>query len=114
MKKVIILLLLAFIAQGATAQELKKVEEVKIQTSAKCADCEERIEGALNYLKGVKFAELDNETKIVTVRYLTKKVNLEKIKAEIAAAGYDADDVKALEAAVDKLPTCCKPANEKH
>lgn len=114
MKKMIILFVVAFIANGASAQELKKVEEVKIQTSAKCGDCKERIEGALNYVSGVQFAELDNDTKIVTVRYKTKKVSLEKIKAEIAAVGYDADDVKAVEASVEKLPACCKPSNGKH
>lgn len=114
MKKVIILFALAFIANGVSAQELKKVEEVTIQTSAICNDCKNRIEGALNYLKGVKFAELDNETKKVTVRYKTKKVNLDQIKAEIAAIGYTADDVKAVEAAVEKLPACCKPSVKPH
>ena len=102
------------LASTANAQELKKVEEVTIQTSAKCFDCKERIESALNYLKGVKFAELNNDTKVVTVRYKTKKVNLDQIKAEIAATGYSADEVKAEQAAVDKLPACCKPAVEKH
>lgn len=114
MKRLIILFTLAFIANGVSAQELKKVEEVTIQTSAKCGDCKDRIEGALNYVKGVKFAELDNDTKQVTVRYVTKKVSLAEIKAEIAAVGYDADDVKAEEAAIEKLPMCCKPSMEKH
>lgn len=102
------------LATSAEAQELKKVEEVKIQTSAVCNDCKNRIEGALNYLKGVKFAELDNETKVVTVRYKTKKVNVDQIKAEIAAVGYSADEVKAIQAAVDKLPACCKPSVKPH
>lgn len=114
MKKVILLFVLAFLANGVSAQELKKVEEVQIQTSAKCFDCKGRIEGALNYVKGVKFAELDDDTKIVTVRYKTKTVNLDKIKAEIAAVGYDADEVKALDEAIEKLPACCKPSNESH
>jgi mercuric ion binding protein len=34
----------------------KKVEEAVIQTSAQCGDCKERIEGKLNYTKGVVFA----------------------------------------------------------
>lgn len=103
-----------FLAGGVNAQELKKVEEVAIQTSAKCGDCEVRIEDALNYMKGVKFAELNNETKVVTVRYKTKKVSLNEIKEKIASVGYDADDVKAQEAAIEKLPACCKPSMEKH
>ena len=114
MKRLIILFTLAFLANGVNAQEVKKIEEVTIQTSAKCGDCKDRIEGALNYVKGVKFAELNNDTKQVTVRYVTKKVSLEEIKAEIAAVGYDADDVKAEEAAIEKLPMCCKPSMERH
>lgn len=114
MKRLIILFTLAFLANGVNAQEVKKIEEVTIQTSAKCGDCKERIEGALNYVKGVKFAELNNDTKQVTVRYVTKKVSLEEIKAEIAAVGYDADDVKAEEEAIEKLPMCCKPSMERH
>lgn len=114
MKKLIMILVLAFVAHSANSQELKKVEEIKIQTSAKCGDCKERIEGALNYLKGVQFAELNNDTKVVTVRYKTKAVSLDQIKAEIAEAGYDADDVKALDTAIEKLPMCCKPTNKAH
>lgn len=114
MKNLMILAAFFLLASTTNAQELKKVEEVKIQTSAICFDCKGRIEGALNYLKGVKFAELDNDTKMVTVRYKTKKVNVDQIKAEIAAAGYTADDVKAVPSAIDKLPACCKPTAERH
>jgi cation transport ATPase len=42
---------------------------IQIQTSAQCGDCKERIEGKLNYTKGIKFAELNDQTKIVTVKY---------------------------------------------
>lgn len=114
MKQLMILAAFFLLVSTAGAQEEKKVEEVNIQTSAICNDCKNRIEGALNYLKGVKFAELDNETKIVTVRYKTKKVNLDRIKAEIASVGYSADEVKAEEVAVKKLPACCKPFNDRH
>lgn len=105
---------LIFLTGGVNAQELKKVEEVMIQTSAKCGDCEVRIEDALNYMKGVKFAELNNDTKVVTVRYKTKTVSLDEIKEKIASVGYDADDVKAKEEGIAKLPACCKPTMEKH
>lgn len=114
MKHLMAVVALSFLATCANAQELEKVEEVTIQTSAKCGDCEVRIEGALNYMKGVKFAELNNDTKVVTVRYKTKKVSLNEIKEKIASVGYDADDVKAEEAAIEKLPMCCKPSMERH
>jgi copper chaperone CopZ len=87
----------------------KKVEEAAIQTSAQCGDCKERIESKLNYTKGVVFAELDLESKKVTVRYKTKSISLQQIKQTIASIGYSADDVKAKEEDVLKLPKCCQP-----
>ena len=87
----------------------KKVEEAVIQTSAQCGDCKQRIESKLNYTKGVVFAELDLESKKVTVRYKTKSISLQQIKQTIASIGYSADDVKAKEEDVLKLPKCCQP-----
>ena len=87
----------------------KKIEEAVIQTSAQCGDCKERIESKLNYTKGVVFAELDLESKKVTVRYKTKSISLQEIKQDIASIGYSADDVKAKEEDVLKLPKCCQP-----
>jgi len=87
----------------------QKAETSIIQTSAQCNDCKERIEGKLNYTKGIKFAELDMETKKVTVKYATKKILLQKIKETIAGIGYDADEVKAKQEDVLKLPKCCHP-----
>ena len=87
-----------------------------IQTSAECGACKKRIETNLNYAKGVNFAELDMETKKVTVKFNTKKISLSEVKKIISETGYSADDVPAVPEAVEKLPTCCKPggmANEK-
>ncbi len=107
MKTILFVLAVCF-SQVLFSQKVKK-QTVIIQTSAQCGDCEERIESALNYTKGVKFADLDLESKKVTVQFLTKKTSLEKIKAIIAKIGYDADDVKADISAVQKLPKCCQP-----
>jgi copper chaperone CopZ len=81
----------------------------QIQTSAQCGDCKERIEGKLNYTKGIKFAELDDQTKIVSVKFDSKKIDLLTIKQTIAKIGYDADEVKAAKEDVEKLPKCCQP-----
>jgi len=87
----------------------KKTEEAIIQTTAQCGDCKERIESKLNYTKGVVFAELDLESKKVTVRYKTKSISLTEIKHIIASIGYSADEVKAKEEDILKLPKCCQP-----
>jgi len=106
MKKYAVSLVISFICGFSFTQ---KAETSVIQTSAQCNDCKERIEGKLNYTKGIKYAELDMETKKVTVKYASKKISLQKIKETIASIGYDADEVKAKQEDVLKLPKCCQP-----
>jgi periplasmic mercuric ion binding protein len=87
----------------------QKSIESQIQTNAQCGDCKERIEGKLNYTKGIKFAELDDQSKIVTVKFDPKKIDLITIKKTIAKIGYNADEEKAAKEDVEKLPKCCQP-----
>jgi mercuric ion binding protein len=95
------------------AQEQKKsAEEVKIQTSAVCGMCKDRIEHDLSFEKGVKSVSLDSDTKIVTVGYNPSKTNPDKIRLAISKIGYDADNVKADPVAYDKLPGCCKKGSK--
>ena len=103
-------LLMFFTAGVAQAQDKQeKFQTVVIQTSAECGDCKDRIEEVLNYTKGVVFAELDLVTKKVTVKFATKKINLQQVKEAIAAIGYDADEMKAEPKAQQSLPKCCQP-----
>lgn len=85
-----------------------KEKEVKIKTSAVCEMCKERIERNLSFEKGVKEATLDVESKVVTVKYNSKKTDVSKLKANINKTGYDADDMPANEDGYKKLPSCCK------
>jgi mercuric ion binding protein len=97
------------------AQEKKNSsEEVKIQTSAVCGMCKERIENNLSFEKGIKSVSLDSETKIVTVGYSPKKTNPDNIRLAISKIGYDADGVAADPVAYEKLPACCKKGNKAH
>lgn len=94
--------------QAQTAAPAKNAV-VKIKTSAECDMCKTRIEKEVSLMKGVKKATLDLETKVLTVEYNSKKTSPEKIRAAIAALGYDADDVKANNRATQQLPHCCQP-----
>ena len=115
MKKGMLLLFALMFLQTANAQEKKsKLETVIIQTSAECGDCEDRIEEMLNYTKGIKFSELDLETKKLTVKYATKKISLAEIKTKLSELGYDADEVKSNPESVKKLPLCCQPGGMKN
>ncbi len=110
MKQLMLIIVAIFIAGTSFSQEkTSKFETVVIQTSAQCGDCKERIEEGLNYMKGVSFAELDLESKKVTVKFNTSKVSLDEVKKKINTIGYDADDYKADSEAVLKLPACCQP-----
>jgi len=101
----------SILAQGQTA-------EIKIKTSSQCDMCKERIEEALAFEKGVKKAELNIETKIVTVSYKKGKTDPAALRKAISKVGYDADDVVANKDAYSKLPACCKkpddPDHEDH
>lgn len=88
----------------------QKTTIIQIQTSAQCGDCKERIETALNQTKGVVYAELNIETKVVEIKYNVKKTDVAKLQKVVTSIGYDADDQKADLTAQKALPLCCQPA----
>lgn len=104
MKSLLMLLFVSALSTMTFAQS----REVVLKTSSECGACKKRIEGKLNYTSGIKFAELDVPTKMLTVKFNTKKLTLEELKQIIAEIGYDADEVKANPEAVEKLPACCQ------
>lgn len=108
MKNLLIMWML-FLSTVALSQS-----EVVIQTSAECGSCKERLEGKLNYTKGVKYAELDLQTMKLTVGYAPKKISIDQIKKIISDLGYDADEVKADPEALKRLPVCCQPGGMEH
>jgi len=116
--KVKAVLILMIITGTMLVQAQGKTAEIKIKTSSQCEMCKERIEEALAFTKGVKKAELDLETRIVTVSYKKGKTDPAALRMAISKAGYDADDTKADKKAYEKLPACCKkpgdPGHEKH
>ncbi len=108
-----LLLICIMLMPFASIAQKSKVEEVKIHTSAECLECKKSIEHAVLYTKGVKFANQDINSQILTVSYNTSKTSLDKIMHAITEAGYDADSLKANKEAYDKLPDCCKKGGHK-
>ena len=108
MKNIVIILSTIVLNSCAVFQSAEK-ETIKIQTNAECNMCKERIEGELNYEKGIVFAELHVESKELTIKYKSKKITPQEIREKVSAIGYDADDVKADKEAQANLPACCKP-----
>ena len=104
MRNIIIIAIFSILTMNAWAQK----ETVKIETSAQCEMCKERIEEEMQFTKGVTDANLDVESQILTITFKSKKSNLDKIKRAISLIGYDADEILADEKAHDKLPKCCQ------
>ncbi len=95
-------------AQDKKSKKNKKLVTVEIQTSAVCGMCKERLEHDLAFEKGVKFVELNDETKVLTIKFKEGKNTKEKLKIAVTKVGYDADDLIAEEKAYNALPACCK------
>ena len=81
---------------------------ISIQTSAICEMCKDAIEYELTFTKGVKNANLDLETKKVTVEYNPKKINASQLRETISLIGYHADNIKRDSIGYQKLPFCCR------
>lgn len=95
-------ILMAF-SQFSFAQS--KTETIPV--SGNCGMCKSNIEKAAKKA-GASRADWDIDTKVLTVSYNSSSTDAAKIQQSIAAVGYDTRDVKAADAAYDKLHACCK------
>ncbi len=122
MKKILLALILVLTATAsATAQSgaptkatPARTAQAQILTSAVCAMCKTTLEKAMAYEKGVKAAELDVESKMLTIVYQPDKTSLDKLRLAIARTGYDADSVQADPRAHQRLPDCCQKSAAPH
>lgn len=71
-----------------------------------CEQCKHRIEGALK-VKGIKTADWNVDTKLLTVSYDPAKITLDKIHGKLTAVGHDTYLKKAKDADYYALPKCC-------
>ncbi len=93
--------------------QTKAVLTATIQTpNALCESCKSRIETYLKRYDGVLDVNVNYRKGETRVKYITDRTNIEEIKAAIANAGYDADDVEAEPGAYQRLPKSCKKFEE--
>lgn len=109
MKKLFIsLLAIAGFAISSFAQT-KREQTIKISTpTVQCGSCKNKIETYLKRYNGIMTVNVNYKKKETTVKYVTDRINEEEIKAAIANAGYDANDVTANPDSYKRLPQCCK------
>ena len=107
MKKIVIILLA--LPMGIFAQEKKK-KNTKAQfiVHGNCEQCERRIEKASISIKGVKSADWDIPSNLISLIYDPNKVTLKTIHSKIAEKGHDTSETQAKEEEYEKLPQCCQ------
>jgi periplasmic mercuric ion binding protein len=91
----------------AQSQIVDHTQKTEFMVYGNCEMCESRIEKAAK-VEGVKSADWDQSTKMLTVEYDTEIVELKTIHESIAAAGHDTELAKASDSDYAKLPKCCK------
>jgi copper ion binding protein len=77
-----------------------------------CQTCVETIKTAIQKVEGVESVNIDLKEKRAHVHFDPAKTSQEKIEKAIAAAGYDANNIKRDEQAHAKLPACCQSKRE--
>jgi len=109
MKKLFVLLAFVTGAVSFANAQQKPSQSATIKTpTVQCEECQNRIGTYLAKEEGVYKYQVNYKSKNVKVSWYTDRTNLETIKAAIANAGYDADDVAANPDSYKKLPLCCK------
>lgn len=103
MKSLLFILTMAALPTAAFTQ----TKEATIEVMGVCDDCKNRIEEAA-FGKGVKFAEWNKTTKMLTVAYKADKTNVSEIEARVAKAGHRTANFKVADADYKALPACCQ------
>ena len=107
MKKLVLVLLIS-IPIGVTSQEkLNKNTKLSFEVSGNCEMCKKRIEKAAFSVKGVKMANWDIPSNIISLIHDPSKAPDIIIQKAISTVGHDTPLVKADDAVYDKLPMCC-------
>ena len=103
---VIILLLLVAGNTEGLAQSANDTTASAFVAGA-CDMCKTRIEKAALERKGVKSAQWNLATQLLTVSFNHEQVTLERILCRVADRGHDNDFEKAKDAVYQALPSCC-------
>ena len=72
-----------------------------------CETCKDNIETAAR-VKGVTFCDWNSDTKVCTVTFDSREINVDAIQKVIADAGYDNPGYKGSDKAYAELAPCCQ------
>src|SRR6188768_2448632 len=99
-------ILILIISFGLAAQVKNKDSTVSFRVSGACEICKERIGKAVQ-IKGVRSADWNVDSKMLTLVYNPTIVSLLRVHKIIAGVGHDTELEKAKDAVYNELPECC-------
>ncbi len=105
MKKVFIIYLL--ISPFVLVAQNKNTEKVSFEVTGNCEMCKKRIEKSALTVKGVKAANWDIPSNLISIVYNPNRATLLKIQNSIAQVGHDTALAKAPDEIYNELPICC-------
>jgi len=82
-----------------------KVVEATVKVFGNCAECKERIEGALK-IDEVKFVKWNKNSKQLKLAY-ESTITIDSLKQRIASVGHDTEGFTAPDSVYAELPACC-------
>ncbi len=100
--------LFSFVSTQAQEKSGKKNVETTFKVEGVCGQCKDRIESAAMRTNGVKEAEWDKKTQMLTVVYKESKTSEEEIHQAVADQGHETSMVPSDSTAYSKLPGCCR------
>lgn len=112
MKSIILMAAVVLLSTSACQSQINNAKTETVKVYGNCGMCETTIEKAANKKK-ISKADWNEETKIASITYDSKKTTLDAVLKNIALAGYDNQSFLAPDAAYNKLPGCCKYEREK-
>ncbi len=102
-------ILLVFSLMSFSISSVAQQKKAIINTpGVHCENCKNRIEMYLKRQDGIVSVFADVKKKVTTVNWIADRTNIEEVKAHIANAGFDADDVTAEEFTYKRLPKQCQ------
>jgi periplasmic mercuric ion binding protein len=93
------------------SQKGKKVPKITTETyqvKGCCKQCKDRIEAAVNDIKGVRHATWDKHHKTLEVTFNHRVTGKQQILETVAAVGHDNEWMMADDTVYTALPGCCQ------
>ncbi len=107
MKQIILMAAAIVLSITASYAQIKNAKTKTVKVNGNCGMCETNIEKAANK-PNISKASWNEETKMATITYDSKKTTLTAVLKNIADAGYDNEQFTAPDAVYNKLHGCCQ------